>query len=306
MDTTELRVALIESQNDFLTHSSRRMFVGFRINTNVVSLSAQRHLGLSKQALDKSLERLASGQKINRASDDAAGMAISEDMNVQIRGLQQAKRNSQDGISLAQIAEGALSQVANVLIRLRELAIQASSDTVGEQERGFLDVEFQQLLTEANRIISSTEFNGVRLLNGSGKALDIQIGIGNDPSSDRLTFNSSLMSVNTATLGLDSVFIKNKNAAQNSLPKLDRAMTLISKVRADLGGLQNRLQTIIASHNLSIENLSAANSRLRDTDLAEETAEMAKGNILVRAATSVLAQANQTASSALDLLNASV
>ena len=276
--------------------------MGFRINTNVVSLNTQRNLRSSKFALDKSLERLASGQRINRASDDAAGLAVSEGLRSQIRGLEQANRNTQDGISLVQIAEGSLSQVANILVRLRELAIQAASDTLGNSERGFLDVEFGQLKKEVDRVVYSTDFNGVQLFNGFEGALDIQIGTGNDPFSDRLSLDLLKMKVNIADLGLGTSSVRDKKSAQSSIEVLDKAVTSISKIRADLGSVQNRLQVIASNHDVSIENLSAANSLVRDTDLAKEAAEMTKGNILVKAGTSVLAQANQTAANALGLL----
>lgn len=280
--------------------------MGFRINTNVVSVNAQRSLGLSKRALDKSLEKLGSGQRINRASDDAAGLAASEEFKAQIKGLKQARRNSQDGISLIQIAEGALSQVANILIRLRELAIQSASDTIGPEERSFLNSEFTQLMEEIERIVASTNFNGVQLLDGSETILDIQIGTGNDSFVDRVAFNPGKIAVDTSAMGLQRTSVLGKLLAQGSLGILDRAISLVSKIRADLGGTHNRLQSIIANHDESIENLSAANSRVRDTDIARETAEMTRGNILVRAGTSVLMQANQTANSALNLLSSAV
>ncbi|MDO9183680.1 MAG: flagellin FliC, partial [Bacteriovorax sp.] len=162
--------------------------MGLRINTNVASLNAQRNLGSTRINMNKSLEKLSSGQRINRAGDDAAGLAISENLKAQIKGLGQAERNAEDGVSLVQIAEGALGEVSNILIRLRELSVQAASDTIGTTERKFLNVEFEQLTSEVDRIANSTEFNRVPLLNGTGAVFDIQIGTRNDPISDRLTF----------------------------------------------------------------------------------------------------------------------
>ena len=277
--------------------------MGLRINTNVASLNAQRNLSGTKLMMDKTLEKLASGQRINRAGDDAAGLAISENLKAQIRGLSQAERNAQDGVSLVQIAEGALSEVSNILIRLRELGVQAASDTIGATERKFLNVEFEQLMSEVDRIANSTEFNRVPLLNGTGAVFDIKIGTRNDPMSDRLTFDASSADVNVAALGLNLASIGDKISAQNSLSAIDQAIINVSGIRADFGALQNRLQSTINNLAVNVENLSAANSRIRDTDIAKETAELTKSNILVTAGTSVLAQANNSTKMALGLIN---
>lgn len=279
--------------------------MGLRINTNVASINAQRNLRTTRQALDQTLEKLSSGQRINRAGDDAAGLAISENLKAQVRGLKQAERNAQDGVSLVQIAEGALSEVSNILIRLRELAVQAASDTIGATERKFLNVEFEQLISEVDRIANSTEFNRVPLLNGTGAVFDIQIGTRNDPISDRLTFDASSADVNVAALGLNLASVADKISAQNSLASIDQSIVSVSGIRADFGALQNRLQSTINNIAVSVENLSSANSRVRDTDVAAETAELTKNNILVQAGTSVLAQANRATQSALSLINAS-
>lgn len=276
--------------------------MGLRINTNVASLNAQRNLRGTKLALDKTLEKLSSGQRINRAGDDAAGLAISENLKAQVRGLGQAERNAEDGISLVQIAEGALSEVSNILIRLRELAVQAASDTIGSTERKFLNVEFEQLTSEIDRIANSTEFNRVPLLNGTGAVFDIQIGTRNDPISDRLTFDASSADVNVAALGLNLASVADKISSQNSLSSIDQAIISVSGIRADFGALQNRLQSTINNIAVSIENLSAANSRIRDTDIAAETAALTKNNILMNAGTSVLSQANSSTKSALNLI----
>lgn len=276
--------------------------MGLRINTNVASINAQRNLSNTRLNLEKTLEQLSSGQRINRAGDDAAGLAISENLKAQIRGLKQAKRNAQDGISLVQIAEGALSEVSNILIRLRELSVQAASDTIGPTERKFLNVEFEQLMQEVDRIANSTEFNRVPLLNGTGAVFDIQIGTRNDPISDRLTFDASSADVNVAALGLNLASVADKISAQNSLAAIDQSIVSVSGIRADFGALQNRLQSTINNIAISVENLSSANSRVRDADVAEATAELTKNNILMQAGTSVLAQANQSTTSALNLI----
>lgn len=278
--------------------------MGLRINTNVASINAQRNLRLTRHEMDKTLEKLSSGERINRAGDDAAGLAISENLKAQIRGLKQAERNAMDGVSLVQIAEGGLSEISNILIRLRELAVQAASDTIGPTERKFLNVEFEQLTSEIDRIATSTEFNRVPLLNGTGAVFDIQIGTRNDPISDRLTFDASSADVNVAALGLNLASVADKISAQNSLAGIDQAIISVSGIRADFGALQNRLQSTINNIAISIENLSSANSRVRDTDIAAATAELTKNSILVRAGTSVLAQANQSTTNALTLIDA--
>ena len=276
--------------------------MGLRINTNVASLNAQRNLRGTRLAMNKSLERLSSGQRINRAGDDAAGLAISENLKAQVRGLGQAKRNAEDGISLVQIAEGGLQEVSNIMIRLRELGVQAASDTIGPTERKFLNVEFEQLIEEIDRIANSTEFNQVPLLNGTGAVFDIQIGTRNDPISDRLTFDASSADINVAALGLNLASVADKVSAQNSLAAIDEGIISVSGIRADFGALQNRLQSTVNNIDISVENLSAANSRVRDTDIAAETAELTRNNILMQAGTSVLAQANSSTQHALTLI----
>jgi flagellin len=277
--------------------------MGLRINTNTAALNAQRNLYGTKLALDKSLEKLSSGYRINRAGDDAAGLAISESLRGQIRGLKMAWRNAQDGVSMIQVAEGGLQEVSNILIRLRELGVQGASDTVGPIERQLLNVEYQQLLDEIDRIADSTEFNGTPLLSGTGAVLDFQVGTRNDPNIDRLSFDASKADANSAALGVNLTTVADKASAQNALSAIDEAIVAVSATRADFGAMQNRLQSTINNLSISLENMAAANSRIRDVDVAEETAEMTKQNILLNAGTSVLAQANQTSKSALALLN---
>ena len=221
--------------------------MGLRINTNTASLNAQRVLWGTKIGLDKSMEKLASGFRINRAGDDAAGLAISENLKAQVRGLKQSSRNAQDGISLVQVAEGAMSEVSNILIRLRELAVQSASDTVGPTERQFLNVEYDQLVSEVDRISEGTEFNGTQLLSGTGSILDFQVGTRNDPNIDRLSFDASKADANSAALGVNLTSVADKASAQNSLAALDQAITSVSAMRADFGAIQNRLQSTISN-----------------------------------------------------------
>lgn len=277
--------------------------MGLRINTNTASLNAQRNLMGTKLGLDKNLERLSSGYRINRAGDDAAGLAISENLRAQIRGLKQAQRNAQDGVSLVQVAEGALNETSSILIRLRELSVQAASDTIGPVERQFLNVEYDQLVSEIDRIADGTEFNGTQLLSGTGSILDFQVGTRNDPNIDRLSFDASKADANSAALGVNLTSVADKASAQNALAAIDQAIVSVSAMRADFGAIQNRLQSTISNIAVSVENMSAANSRIRDVDVAEETAELTRNNILLNAGTSVLAQANQTSQTALSLLN---
>jgi flagellin len=276
--------------------------MGLRINTNISSLAAMRTLNATRQALDGSLERLSSGSRINRAGDDAAGLAISENLRAQIRGLKQAKRNALDGVSLIQVSEGGLNEVSNMLVRLRELAIQAASDTVGDKERSFTDREFQALKSEIQRIADSTNYNGNPLLNGKGGLFEIQVGTGNNPMADRLAYNSQNADITLEALGLTGESVATKVGAQTTLSAIDDALTRVNSVRADMGAIQNRLQSTINSLSISDENLSAANSRIRDADLAQEISEMTKNNILMQAGISVLGQANNQAQASLKLL----
>ncbi len=277
--------------------------MGLRINTNVSSLAAQRNLGINKLNLDNNLRKLSSGERITRAADDAAGLAISEKLKGHIRGLRQARRNSDDGISLIQTAEGGLSEISNIIVRLRELAVQAASDTVGDTERGFSDIEFQQLKDEINRISKGSEFNGKKLLDGTGGLVEIQVGIHNDPTQDRIKYDSTSTDATIESLGLIGETIAGKEGAQLTLERLDSALTRVNGVRANLGALQNRLQSTSTNLAVTDENFSAANSRIRDVDVAAETADMAKNNILNQASVSVLAQANNAPQFALKLLS---
>ncbi len=277
--------------------------MGLRISTNTSALSAMRQLGNTKQALDSTLERLASGSRINRAGDDAAGLAISENLRAQIRGFRQAKRNGLDGVSLVQVTEGGLNEISNMVIRLRELSIQAASDTIGDKERAFVDREFQALKSEIQRISDATTFNGTPLLNGRAGVFEIQVGVHNNPIADRIVYNAESANVTLEALGLVGEGVSTKIGAQTSLSTLDDALMRVNSIRADLGAMQNRLQSTINSISVQDENLSAANSRIRDADLAVEVSDLTKNNILMQAGISVLSQANQSAQASLKLLS---
>lgn len=276
--------------------------MGFRIVTNTSAINAQRTLANNRRMMDKSLEKLASGSRINRSGDDAAGLAISENLIAQVRGLRQAKRNAQDGISLIQVSEGGLNEISNILIRLRELAVQAASDTIGDTERKFTDREFQSLKDEVDRIANATEFNGTPLLNGRAGILEFQVGTRNNPILDRIVYNGEGSNATLAALKLGGESVSTKLGSQTSLAVIDDALIQVNSIRADLGAMQNRLQSTINNLAISDENLSSANSRIRDVDVAEESSELTRNSILMQAGTSVLAQANMASKMALKLL----
>jgi flagellin len=276
--------------------------MGLRVGTNVQSLQAQRSLSNSVRKQDSALAKLSSGSRINNAGDDAAGLAISENLKVNIRGSQQAARNAGDGISMVQTAEGGMNEVSNILIRLRELSVQAASDTIGEQERKFSDLEFQQLTTEIDRIANTTTFNGMELLTGKGDNLEFQVGVQNNAETDRVSFDPGTNSATADSLGLGGLGVSSKGDAQENLAKIDTAMNSVNGSRASLGALQNRLQSTINNLEVRVENLSAANSRIRDADVAAESSELSKANILTNAGTTVLAQANVSKQAAMKLL----
>ncbi len=278
--------------------------MGLRIQTNTMALTSQRHLKSTRALLDRSLERLSSGYRINRSGDDAAGLAISEKLRAKTRGLVQASRNASDGVSLIQVAEGGLNEIQNILVRLRELGVQSASDTIGVKERGYLDQEYKSLKEEIDRIANSTEFNGTYLLDGTGGSLDFQVNTGGDNllGVDRISFDAFKLDVNVDKLGLEELNVNTKSDAQRSLASIDIAVEKVSSVRGQLGAIENRLESTIKNTAISIENLSAARSRIKDVDIAEETSEMAKQNILMQAGTAMLAQANSVPKMALSLL----
>jgi flagellin len=276
--------------------------MSLRIATNTQALAAQRFLTTNHENQNRALEHLASGSRINRAGDDAAGLAISEKLRSHTRSLKQATRNANDGVSMIQTAEGAMNEVSNILIRLRELSIQSSSDTIGDTERSFVDKEVQHLKSEIDRISNVTEFNGRKLMNGTEQDLDIQIGLHNNAELDRFQYRTKDLTTTLDSMGISSVSTMSKEQAQSNMAMLDTAITRLNENRASLGALQNRLYSTINNLNIYGENLQSANSRIRDTDMAEETSELTKQNILTQANVSVLGQANQNSSVALKLL----
>ena len=275
------------------------------VNTNVASLFAQRHLNASQGAAQKSLARLSTGLRINSAADDAAGLAISNKFRSQIRSLEQAQRNANDGISVIQTAEGSLEQMGEILNRMRELSIQSANGSLTDTDRTFLHAEFSTLVGEIDRIASSTDFNARKLLNGSASAgVAFQVGAGNT-TNDRITIsiaNAQTSRLGTAGTKLNTMAVSTVTKARNSLGVIDAALTQISNIRSTLGASQNRLNVTIDNLGTSIENLSASNARIRDADVARETANLTRAQILVQAGVSVLAQANQSPQIALSLL----
>ncbi len=274
--------------------------MGMSIRTNVSSLNAQRNLFSTQNSLDSSLSRLSSGYRITKAGDDAAGLGISVNLEAQIRSLNQASRNAQDGISVVQTAEGALNEVSNILTRMRELAMQSASDGIGDTERSYIQSETTALTTEISRIANATEFNGQALTNSSSTTLTFQVGIRNVSANDRISVTT--VDVRSTTLGVDSLSLSSAASARTALSTLDTALQMVSEARSELGAAGNRLTNVISQIQGAAENLSAANSRIRDVDIAEESSRLTRSQILVQAGVSVLAQANQAPQVALKLL----
>lgn len=289
--------------------------LAMRIRTNVSSLTAQRFLNLNNQSMQKNLEKLSSGYRINRSADDAAGLAVSESLKAKIRGLSQAQRNANDAVSMIQIAEGAMNEMGNIMTRLRELTIQASSDTLGEREKSFLNREYVQLVDELDRISKTTEFNGLRFFNTDKTEFVIQVGVNASKAKDNvdtitidlsgLQFNSKSLKLGKGgEIGPKSEGAKGPSRDQivSNLTKIDNALARLASERSTLGAIQNRLNSAINNLSDSIENMSAAKSRIVDADFAKETAELTQNKILSSASVAVLAQANTTPEYALQLL----
>lgn len=276
--------------------------MGMRVSTNIAAINGQRNLMGSQSNIQNSLAKLSSGSRINKAADDAAGLAISESLKAQIRSARQANRNANDGISMVQTAEGGLNEIGNILVRMRELGIQAASDTIGDTERGFIDKEIQQLKSEAQRISAVTTWGTTKLLDGTTPVFDFQVGLFNNDAEDRISFDSSENVATLDALGIAGVDYTTKEGAQTALESLDAAQTNVNGMRANLGALQNRLLSTVTNLGVAEENLSAANSRIRDTDVAEASSELARNNIMLQASTSTLAQANSISGMALKLI----
>lgn len=275
------------------------------VNTNAASIGAQRNLAATSLRLNKSIERLSSGLRVNRAADDAAGLGISENLKAQIRSLGQAERNSNDGISMIQVAEGAMNEQAGILTRLRELAVQSANGSLGATERGYIDAEATALVAEVTRISAVTEFNGVNMIQAGAAAIDMQVGINAGDTisvafsaTDAATLGtvSGAAALGTIDLGTDAT------TASAAIQIIDDSITDLSTARSTLGATQNRFEVTVANLSTARENVSAANSRIRDVDVASETAELTRNQILSQAGVSVLAQANQLPQAALSLL----
>lgn len=276
--------------------------MGISLRTNVASIQANTSLSQTNDRLSKSMQKLSSGLRINRAGDDAAGLAISEKFQADLRTLQQLKRNANDGISLVQVAEGAMSEVSGILIRMRELAAQGATDTVSPAQKAFLQVEVAELLEEVNRIGETATFNGITLLSGAytgASALTFQVGLTGDATQQ---ISVDLEAMTTTELGINTLNVDNTTDARTALGLVDAAILTLNEKRAVLGSAQNRLQVTINNMSTQFSNLSAANSRIRDVDVAEETATMSRNQILMQSGVSVLAQANQIPQLALSLL----
>lgn len=270
------------------------------VNHNIASITAQRNLGISTSQLQGSVARLSSGLRITKASDDAAGLGVSEVLRAQIRSINQAVRNSNDGISLLQIADGGAENIGNLLSRLRELATQSASGILGSNERSFLDQEFVALRSEIDRISAVTEFNGVKLLSGTDNdSLSLQIGF-RSSANDTLTL--SLNDLTTADLTLSTVNVSTSANALSALSNIDSAISAVASARANVGSLQNRIDAAVLNLGVAHENITAAESRIRDADIAFETSQFVRNQILVSAGTSILAQANTLPQQALTLL----
>ncbi|MBY0553892.1 flagellin FliC [bacterium] len=275
--------------------------MGMRVTTNVAAINAQRFLSTSQRNIQNSMSQLSSGSRINKSADDAAGLAISENMKSQIRSAVQARRNANDGISLVQTAEGGLNEISSITTRMRELAIQASSDTVGDKERSFIDLEVQQLKSEIERIASTSNWNSTKLLDGSTPVFDFQVGT-YATENDMISFDASQNVATLEGLGISGLDFQSKESARLSLEMLDNAQNSVNAMRSNIGALQNRLASTVDTLAVTEENLAAANSRIRDTDIATTSSELARNSVLLQAGTATLAQANTANQLALKLI----
>ena len=276
--------------------------MGLRISTNVASQQVQKNLREVSTKSDDSLAKLSSGKRITKAADDAAGLAIATNLEAQTKGLRQATRNANDGISLVQTAEGGLNEVSNILVRMRELTIQASSDTVGENERGFLDKEYQQLVTEIDRISNATTFNGAQLLNGEGSGtLDFQVGAFAG-EQNRISFDSSETNASASAIGVSGSGISDKGSALDSIEVIDEAINTVSGQRATLGSVQSRLGSTVSNLEVQTINQDSARSVIQDVDVAAESAKLAATQVVKQAGISTLSQANALPNTALRLI----
>lgn len=276
--------------------------MGMRVSTNISAVNAQRNLVSSQRVIQNSMAQLASGSRINKAADDAAGLAISEGLKSQLRSGLQATRNANDGISMIQTGEGGLNEISNIMTRLRELAIQGASDTVGDVERGFLNKEVQQLKSEIDRIANVTTWGSTKLIDGNSPQFDFQVGLYGDATDNRISWDPSENNATLDGLELGGLDFASKEGAQEALSSIDTAQSNVNGMRANLGALQNRMTSTVDNLMNQHENLSAANSRIRDTDVAQSSSEMTRNNILLQAGVSTMAQANSVNAVALKLI----
>lgn len=276
--------------------------MGLRINTNLASIAAQRTLTKQQHRLEHAQTALASGSRIVNAADDAAGLAISENIRGQLSGIKMARNNAYNAQSLIQVSEGGLNEINNILIRLRELGVQGASDTVSDIERGFLDQEAQQLIQEADRIAKSTRFGNKALLDGSGEELEYHVGPYANTEENVIRYKIKA-DATAGNLGIASIGVGDKRDARRTLEAVDEALIKVGNLRADFGAVQSRLQITTSNLDIQNENLSAARSRIADADIAHEAAEMTSANILQTASIAVLANANQNGAAALRLLS---
>jgi len=275
--------------------------MGLRISTNVAAINAQRQLGTQQTRSAHALAALSSGSRIVNAADDAAGLAISENLKSQTRGLAQARSNAFNAVSMVQVSEGGLGEINNILIRLRELGVQAASDNIGDDERTFLDQEVQQLVKESDRIAKTTKFGSKNLLDGTGDELEFQVGA--FAGEDNVIKTKVSADATASKLGISGVSADSKSGARDMLNTLDDAMKEVGKMRADFGAVQSRLNTTTSNLDIQHENLSAAFARIHDADIAHESAELASSQVLQQAAVSIMAQANQQPAQALRLIS---
>jgi len=276
--------------------------MGMRITTNVAALNAQKVMVSNSREMQKSMAQLSTGSRITKAGDDAAGLAISENLKAQIRSYGQASRNANDGISMIQTAEQSMGEVSNIITRLRELGIQSASDTIGDTERGFINKEVDALKSEIQRVAESASFGSRKLLDGTGGVYDIHIGTSNQEATDWISYDSATTDVTLGTLGIQDLDFTSKESARSGIQQLDNAQSSVNGSRANLGALQNRLASSSDVINTMVENISAANSRIRDTDVAASTSELARNNVLMQGTVATLSQANQLPQMALKLL----
>ena len=271
------------------------------INTNVSSLNAQKSLSNSQKTLQKSFERLSSGFRINSASDDAAGLAVSESLSSKVRSYSVAERNTNNAISMANTAEGGLSEISGIVVRMRELAVQAANGDLTSTDRGYLDTEFQSLKEEVTRLAETTEFNGVQLLGGTASSVSFQVGI-NTTNNDTIAVEFGGVSLSSLGLSGSSVAGAAATSASSAISSIDTALSAVNTSRAKFGAATNRLEVAVSNTQTIRSNLAAATSAIRDVDVASETANLARSQVLLQAGTSVLAQANQSPSFALSLI----